>query len=77
MGSIPNELDTELLPFVRIYMYKDGSVERLIGSTYVPPSPQEPETRVSSKDIAISHNPSISTRLYLPKLDQTAQTQTH
>ena len=73
MGSIPKELDTELLPFVRIY--KDGSVERLIGSPYVPPSPQDPETGVSSKDITISLNPSISARLYLPKLDETAQTQ--
>jgi acetyl esterase/lipase len=71
MGSIPKEVDTELLPFVRIY--KDGSVERLIGSPYVAPSPdQDPETGVSSKDITISHDPSISARLYLPTLDQTA-----
>lgn len=75
MGSnIPKEVDTELLPFVRIY--KDGSVERLIGSPYVPPSPdKDPETGVSSKDITISHDPSISARLYLPKLDPTVQNQ--
>lgn len=69
MGSIVKELEKEFLPFVRIY--KDGSVERLLGSPYVPPSPQDPETGVSSKDITISENPSISARLYLPKLEET------
>ena len=52
-------------------MYKDGSVERLVGSPYVPPSPNDPETGVTSKDITISQDPSISARLYLPSLNQT------
>ena len=69
MASITKEVEKELLPFVR--MYKDGSVERLVGSPYVPPSPQDPETGVSSKDITISKDPSISARLYLPRLNQT------
>ncbi|OMP08693.1 Alpha/beta hydrolase-3 [Corchorus olitorius] len=52
-----------------IKVYKDGSVERLLCSPYVPPSPEpDPETGVSSKDITISENPSISARLFLPKL---------
>ncbi|KAF5452486.1 hypothetical protein F2P56_027480 [Juglans regia] len=69
MASITKEVDKEFLPFVRIY--KDGSVERLLGSSYVPPSPQDPETGVSSKDVDISQDPPISARLYLPSLDQT------
>ncbi|KAJ0093607.1 hypothetical protein Patl1_25413 [Pistacia atlantica] len=69
MASTVKEVTKELLPLVRVY--KDGSVERLVGSPYVPPSPdQDPETGVSSKDITISHNPVISARLYLPKLTQ-------
>lgn len=65
------EVEKELLPLVRVY--KDGSVERLLGSPYVPPSSPDadPTTGVSSKDITnISQNPaiSLSARLYLPKL---------
>ena len=73
MGSIAKEIDAkelekEFLPFLR--MYKDGTVERLLGTPYVLPSPLDPETGVSSKDITISQDPSISARLYLPKLNQ-------
>ncbi|KAL5785493.1 hypothetical protein ACOSQ2_007885 [Xanthoceras sorbifolium] len=71
-SSTTKEVAKELLPLVRVY--KDGSVERLLGSPYVPPSPdQDPQTgSVSSKDVTISHNPTVSARLYLPK--PTAQT---
>jgi|UniRef100_A0A2N9HAU0 acetyl esterase/lipase len=69
MASITKEIEKEFLPFIR--MYKDGSIERLMGTPYVPPSPQDQETGVSSKDITISPDPSISARLYLPKLNQT------
>ncbi|KAJ7980080.1 2-hydroxyisoflavanone dehydratase [Quillaja saponaria] len=62
------EIAIEIPKFIRIY--KDGTVERLIGSPFVPPSLQDPDTGVSSKDITISDNPSISARLYLPKLTQ-------
>lgn len=61
----------ELLPWVR--KYKDGSVERLHGSPYVPPTPEDPKTGVATKDIIISKNPAISARLFLPKLDQSQQ----
>ena len=71
MASIDKEVATELLPFLRVY--KDGSVERLIGSPIVPPSLNDPETGVSSKDITVSENPTISARLYLPKLTQPNQ----
>ncbi|KAM2888883.1 hypothetical protein FF1_012546 [Malus domestica] len=69
MSSSTKEIASEFLPFIRFY--KDGSVERLLDSPYVPPSPnQNPETGVSSKDITISDNPNISARLYLPNLPQ-------
>ncbi|KAK8529539.1 hypothetical protein V6N13_102449 [Hibiscus sabdariffa] len=72
MESTANEVVQELPGLVKVY--KDGSVERLMGSPYAPPSPQpDPETGVSSKDITISENPSISARLYLPKLTQTIE----
>ncbi|KAJ4722412.1 2-hydroxyisoflavanone dehydratase-like [Melia azedarach] len=62
------EVASELLPFLRIY--NDGSAERLSNSPFVPSSPEDPETGVSSKDITISENPNISARVYLPKLTQ-------
>ncbi|XP_050240486.1 2-hydroxyisoflavanone dehydratase-like [Quercus robur] len=68
MASNDKEVAIEFLPLLRVY--KDGSVERLIVSPIVPPSFEDPETGVSSKDITISENPTISARLYLPKLTQ-------
>ncbi|XP_031276580.1 2-hydroxyisoflavanone dehydratase-like [Pistacia vera] len=68
MGSMDKEVVSELPPFFRIY--KDGSVERTRGSPIVPPSPEDPETGVSSKDITVSEKPKISARVYLPKLTQ-------
>ncbi|WRX21237.1 Alpha/beta hydrolase fold-3 - like 10 [Theobroma cacao] len=65
MDSLDKEVAIEILPFIRIY--KGGSVERLAGSPNVPPSAEDPETGVSSKDITISDNPPISARIYLPK----------
>ncbi|KAK7343573.1 hypothetical protein VNO77_12406 [Canavalia gladiata] len=64
--NTPKEIDRELPPLLRVY--KDGTVERFLGSSFVASSPEDPETGVSSKDIVISQNPSISARLYLPKL---------
>ena len=62
MSSLTKEVEKEFLPLLHIY--KDGTVERLMGTPYVPPSPQDPETRVSLKDITISQDPSISACLY-------------
>ena len=47
-------------------VFKDGTIERLQNSPLVPPSLEDPTTRVSSKDVVISHNPSISARLFVP-----------
>nr|QHQ74398.1 2-hydroxyisoflavanone dehydratase-1 [Stylosanthes guianensis] len=48
-----------------VNVFKDGSIERLQNSPLVPPS-LDGSSSVSSKDVVISHNPSISARLYLP-----------
>ena len=39
----------------------------------MPPSHEDPETGMSAKDITISEIPTISARLYLPKLTQPNQ----
>ncbi|XP_015888015.3 2-hydroxyisoflavanone dehydratase [Ziziphus jujuba] len=64
MASASKEVSTEILPYIRVY--KDGTVERLLKIPTVPPSPCDPETGISSKDITVSLNPPISARLYLP-----------
>lgn len=64
MDSNSSDIVTDIFPVIRVY--KDGKVERLFGSQYVPPSPEDPITGVSSKDITIS--PEISARLYIPKI---------
>ncbi|KAL4310320.1 hypothetical protein GQ457_01G026390 [Hibiscus cannabinus] len=50
-----------------ITVYKDGRVERLIGTDFVPPS-THPQTGVSSKDVIIIPESNVSARLFLPKL---------
>lgn len=59
------EVAREIPPFVRVF--KDGSVERLMPFPNVTPLFKDPETRVSSKDINLSQNPSILARLLPPK----------
>ncbi|XP_021887889.1 2-hydroxyisoflavanone dehydratase-like, partial [Carica papaya] len=72
MGSVDDkEVVTELLPY--LIVYKNGSVDRLLQSPIVPHSLEDPETGVSSKDIAISQSPPISARIYLPKSIQPHQ----
>ncbi|KAM1349014.1 hypothetical protein PS2_003165 [Malus domestica] len=58
-----NEVAHDLSPFIKTY--KDGRVERLLGTSTVPPS--TPQIGVQSKDVVISQEPPISARLYLPK----------
>ncbi|KAI5650549.1 hypothetical protein M9H77_36554 [Catharanthus roseus] len=64
MASNANEVVTDLSPLLKVY--KDGTVKRLFGSPFVPPSPEDSPTGVSSKDVQISSN--VSARLYLPKI---------
>ncbi|XP_070042293.1 hydrolase 3-like [Nicotiana tomentosiformis] len=66
MATEDNEVVTDLYPTFRLY--KNGRVERFyeqFNVFYVPPSPEDPATGVSSKDITISSH--VSVRLYLPK----------
>ncbi|KAI8532848.1 hypothetical protein RHMOL_Rhmol11G0246500 [Rhododendron molle] len=48
-------------------VYKNGKVERFIGTEIVPPLPADPETGVGSKDVVIEPDNGISARLYKPK----------
>ncbi|XP_077213675.1 putative carboxylesterase 12 [Tasmannia lanceolata] len=63
------ELVNDFAPFVR--EYKDGRIERLMGTEIVPPS-VDPETGVTSKDVVLVPESGLSARLYLPKLKGTA-----
>ncbi|KAL5788389.1 hypothetical protein ACOSP7_005338 [Xanthoceras sorbifolium] len=59
-----SEIDTDFSPYLIIY--KDGHVEQLNGSVFVPPS-LDPRTNVESKDTPYSPENNLSLRLYLPK----------
>ncbi|RWR79348.1 Alpha/beta hydrolase fold-3 [Cinnamomum micranthum f. kanehirae] len=63
---VQDQIEFDFPPFARIY--KGGRVERLLGTTTVPPSDEDPETGVASKDVVISPENNVSARLYLPKL---------
>ncbi|XP_061354623.1 2-hydroxyisoflavanone dehydratase-like [Gastrolobium bilobum] len=58
-----------------IYVYSDGSVERPRDYPRIPPSPKDPATGVSSKDVVFSNDPHLSARLFLPKLTQSNHNQ--
>ncbi|KAF7813789.1 RAN GTPase-activating protein 2 [Senna tora] len=60
-----DDIVAEIPTYIRVY--KNGTVERPRQTPFVPPSLHDPQTGVSSKDVVISDNPSISARLYLPK----------
>ncbi|KAK7308183.1 hypothetical protein VNO77_41782 [Canavalia gladiata] len=67
-ANTKKEITMEIPTFVRVY--KDGTIERLQNSPFVPPTLEDPTTGVSSKDVMISDNPPISARMFLPKLIQ-------
>ncbi|KAK4859229.1 hypothetical protein QYF36_001810 [Acer negundo] len=76
MESTKPEIDYEFLPMLCVY--KDGHVERLMDTDFVPAVSNDPITGVLSKDITIVQEPNnnnidISARLYLPKLTTTTQ----
>lgn len=61
------EIAIDASPLLRVY--KDGRVERLVGTDSVPPS-FDPKTNVESKDVLYSldqGNLQLSARLYIPK----------
>ncbi|CAL1389443.1 unnamed protein product [Linum trigynum] len=65
------EITHDFPPFLRIY--KDGVVERLMGTQTVPASLDDPKTAVQSKDVPYSHDPHLVARLYLPKQTKPGQ----
>ncbi|XP_058763733.1 2-hydroxyisoflavanone dehydratase-like [Vicia villosa] len=72
MASTPKKEIVSYVPdFINVY--SDGTIERLNDMPIVPPSPQDPKTGVSSKDILISNDPSLFARLFLPKLSNQNQ----
>ncbi|XVF01234.1 hypothetical protein REPUB_Repub04eG0070400 [Reevesia pubescens] len=64
MESTTSDIDIDGAPFFRVY--KDGRVERLLGTQIVPPG-LDPKTNVESKDVAYSQETGQSVRLYIPK----------
>jgi acetyl esterase/lipase len=72
MASTPKKEIVSQVPNF-IHVYNDGTIERLNDMPRVPPSPQDPQTNVSSKDILFSNDPSLFARLYLPKLSNQNQ----
>ncbi|KAK2665127.1 hypothetical protein Ddye_003701 [Dipteronia dyeriana] len=65
-----SELVIDLPPMLRFY--KDGRLERLMGTEIVPPS-FDPKTNVESRDSIYSPEHNLSVRLYLPKNTQQNQ----
>ncbi|KAK7400819.1 hypothetical protein VNO78_12126 [Psophocarpus tetragonolobus] len=63
MDSASNEVIQEFPRLLRIY--KDGRVERLLGTETTPPG-TDPATKVQSKDVTINPQTGVAARLYLP-----------
>ncbi|KAL3505178.1 hypothetical protein ACH5RR_035019 [Cinchona calisaya] len=63
MGSCNSEITHDVPPYIRVY--KDGTVERLVG-TEVAPATFDPQTGVSSKDIIVIPETGVTARVYRP-----------
>jgi hypothetical protein len=63
-SSNSTEVAHDHSPFLKIY--KDGRIERIVGTEIAPPS-LDPQTGVESKDVVISPETGVSARLYIPK----------
>ena len=66
-----NELAYDISPLIKVY--KDGRVERLKGTSTVPPS-LDPITGVHSNDVVIYPETGVSARIYIPKTEPTDPT---
>ncbi|XP_022726320.1 probable carboxylesterase 12 [Durio zibethinus] len=64
MESTTSEIAMDAAPFFRVY--KDGRIERLVGTEIVSPG-LDPKTNVESKDVVYSQETGQSVRLYIPK----------
>ncbi|XP_062091931.1 2-hydroxyisoflavanone dehydratase-like [Humulus lupulus] len=58
-------------PYFRLY--KDGTIDRFDGDVTVPPSPDDAQNGVRSKDIVISPASGLSARLFLPKISDSTR----
>ncbi|KAL7002800.1 hypothetical protein U1Q18_003958 [Sarracenia purpurea var. burkii] len=66
MASTAGEITHDFPPFFRVY--KDGRIERLMVSNFVPPG-VDPQTGVEFKDVLISPETGLKIRIFLPKID--------
>ncbi|KAF6145734.1 hypothetical protein GIB67_016183 [Kingdonia uniflora] len=64
-STMANEVEHDFAPLIRIY--KNGRVERILGTERVPPS-LDSDTGVLSKDVVIDHETGLSARMYIPKI---------
>uniref|UniRef100_A0A2P2IN98 Uncharacterized protein MANES_10G066400 n=1 Tax=Rhizophora mucronata TaxID=61149 RepID=A0A2P2IN98_RHIMU len=71
MDATESEVVQDFFPFVRVY--KNGQIERFLGTEIVSPSLDDPKTGVQSKDVVYSTEANLSSRLYLPKDTSTNQ----
>ncbi|KAJ4978812.1 hypothetical protein NE237_009592 [Protea cynaroides] len=69
-SKLRSEIDHDFLPYLRVY--KDGRVERLVLTDFIPAS-VDPKTGVSSKDVVISPDSGVTARIFLPNLTHTNQ----
>ncbi|KAI7755979.1 hypothetical protein M8C21_021598 [Ambrosia artemisiifolia] len=63
MGSVSREILHDVPPYIRVY--KDKTIERLLGTEVIPPT-TDPITGVTSKDIIISPQTGITARIFRP-----------
>ncbi|KAK7400817.1 hypothetical protein VNO78_12124 [Psophocarpus tetragonolobus] len=70
MNSSSTEVALDFSPMIKLY--KNGRVERLLGSDVVAPG-LDPATNVESKDVIISKDDDVSARIFLPKLNDPTQ----
>uniref|UniRef100_A0A7N0T1A2 Alpha/beta hydrolase fold-3 domain-containing protein n=1 Tax=Kalanchoe fedtschenkoi TaxID=63787 RepID=A0A7N0T1A2_KALFE len=60
----PEDIALDIYPLLRIF--KDGKIERFLGTASVPAG-TDPATGVQSKDVILSPEDGVGVRLYLPK----------
>ncbi|KAK9073348.1 hypothetical protein SSX86_007672 [Deinandra increscens subsp. villosa] len=70
MGSVSREILHDVPPYIRVY--KDGTIERLVGVDVIPPT-SDPLTGIISKDVIISPETALSARIFRPPLTTTHQ----
>ncbi|KAI3807231.1 hypothetical protein L1987_23156 [Smallanthus sonchifolius] len=70
MGSVSREITHDVPPYIRVY--KDGTIERLLGTDIIPPT-FDAVTGVTSKDVIISPQTGLSARIFRPPLTTPTQ----